>query len=49
MKSRVNRARIRLAEMLSITSGMDFGHDGDWQAIDAVAAAGQRLLRGDGE
>ncbi len=48
MKSRVNRARIRLAEMLSITSGMDFGHDGDWQAIDAVAA-GQRLVRGDGE
>ena len=49
MKSRVNRARIRLAEMLSITSGMDFGHDGDWQAIDAVAAAGQRLVHGDGE
>jgi RNA polymerase sigma-70 factor (ECF subfamily) len=48
MKSRVNRARSRLAEMLSITSGMEFGHDGDWQAIDAVAA-GQRFIRGDGE
>jgi RNA polymerase sigma-70 factor, ECF subfamily len=48
MKSRVNRARSRLAEMLSITSGMEFGHDGDWRAIDAVAA-GQRFIRGDGE
>ena len=48
MKSRVNRARSRLAEMLSITSGMEFGHDGDWQAIDAVPA-GQRFTRGDGE
>jgi RNA polymerase sigma-70 factor, ECF subfamily len=48
MKSRVNRARSRLAEMLSITSGMEFGHDGDWQAIDAVAA-GQRFIRGDVE
>jgi RNA polymerase sigma-70 factor, ECF subfamily len=47
MKSRVNRARIRLTEMLSITSGLDFGHEGDWQAIDA--ATGQRLVRGDGE
>jgi RNA polymerase sigma-70 factor (ECF subfamily) len=48
MKSRVNRARSRLAEMLSITSGMEFGHDDDWHAIDAVAA-GQRFIRGDGE
>lgn len=48
MKSRVNRARIRLAEMLSISSGLEFGHDGDWQAIDAVAA-GQHLVQGDGE
>jgi RNA polymerase sigma-70 factor, ECF subfamily len=48
MKSRVNRARSRLAEMLSITSGMEFGHDGGSQAIDAVAA-GQRFIRGDGE
>jgi RNA polymerase sigma-70 factor, ECF subfamily len=48
MKSRVNRARIRLAEMLSITSGMEFGHDGEWQAIDSTVA-GQRYVRGDGE
>ena len=48
MKSRVNRARSRLAEMLSITSGMEVAHDGDWRAIDAVAA-GQRFIRGDGE
>ena len=48
MKSRVNRARSRLAEMLSITSGMEFGHDGEWQAIDS-AVVGQRYVRGDGE
>lgn len=48
MKSRVNRARSRLAEMLSINSGMEFGHDGEWRAIDP-AAAGQRYVRGDGE
>jgi RNA polymerase sigma-70 factor, ECF subfamily len=48
MKSRVNRARSRLAEMLSITSGMEFGHDGEWQAIDSTVA-GQRYVRGDGE
>ncbi|MGB6176442.1 MAG: sigma-70 family RNA polymerase sigma factor [Methylocella sp.] len=48
MKSRVNRARSRLAEMLSITSGIEFGHDGEWRAIDP-AAAGQRYVRGDGE
>ena len=33
MKSRVNRARNRLAELLSVTSGEDFGHDSAWQAI----------------
>jgi RNA polymerase sigma-70 factor (ECF subfamily) len=48
MKSRVNRARVRLAEMLAITSGMDFGHDGEWQAIDVVTP-GQRFMRRDGE
>ena len=48
MKSRVNRARSRLAEMLSITSGMEFGHDGEWQVIDSTVA-GQRYVRGDGE
>jgi len=34
MKSRVNRARSRLAEMLSITSAMEFGQDGDWLPVD---------------
>ncbi len=48
MKSRVNRARSRLADMLSITSGMEFGRDGEWQAIDPTVA-GQRYVRGDGE
>jgi RNA polymerase sigma-70 factor (ECF subfamily) len=48
MKSRVNRARSRLADMLSITSGMEFGHDGEWQAINSTVA-GQRYMRGDGE
>ncbi len=48
MKSRVNRARTRLAEMLSITSGMEFGHDGEWQAINSMVT-GQRYVRGDGE
>jgi RNA polymerase sigma-70 factor (ECF subfamily) len=48
MKSRVNRARSRLADMLSITSGMEFGHDGEWQAID-FRAANRRDMRGDGE
>src|SRR5665213_1697479 len=30
MKSRVNRARNRLAELLSIHSGDELGHDEDW-------------------
>lgn len=47
MKSRVNRARSRLAEMLSITSSTEFGHDGEWPAIDPTAA-GQRYVRGSG-
>jgi RNA polymerase sigma-70 factor, ECF subfamily len=34
MKSRVNRARNRLAELLSIHSGCEFGQDSDWQATD---------------
>jgi RNA polymerase sigma-70 factor, ECF subfamily len=48
MKSRVNRARSHLAEMLSITSGTEFGHDGEWQVIGSTVA-GQRSVRGDGE
>lgn len=37
MKSRVNRARNRLAEMLSIASGLEFGHDRTWAAIEPPA------------
>jgi RNA polymerase sigma-70 factor, ECF subfamily len=48
MKSRVNRARSRLADMLSIGSGLEFGHHGEWQAIDSTLA-GQRYVRGDGD
>lgn len=35
MKSRVNRARNRLAEMLTVSSGADFGQAADWAALDA--------------
>lgn len=48
MKSRVNRARSRLAEILAVASGAEYGHDEDWQAIDAVTA-GQRFISGEGE
>ena len=48
MKSRVNRARSRLSELLSITSSSEFGDDGDWQAIDPVLV-GQRSSRGGGD
>jgi RNA polymerase sigma-70 factor (ECF subfamily) len=48
MKSRVNRARGRLADILSITSSSEFGDDGDWQAIDPVLV-GQRYSRGGSE
>ena len=34
MKSRVNRARNRLAELMSIQSGQEFGHDAEWQSAD---------------
>jgi RNA polymerase sigma-70 factor, ECF subfamily len=34
MKSRVNRARNRLAELLSIHSGYEFGQESDWQTGD---------------
>jgi len=48
MKSRVNRARGRLAELLSISSSSEFGHDGDWQAVDPIMV-GQRYSRGGGD
>jgi RNA polymerase sigma-70 factor (ECF subfamily) len=44
MKSRVNRARNRLAELLSIHSGSEFYHEADWQAIDPIFV-GQRYSR----
>ncbi len=47
MKSRVNRARGRLAEILSISSSSEFGHDGDWQGLDPVLF-GQRYSHGGG-
>jgi RNA polymerase sigma-70 factor, ECF subfamily len=46
MKSRVNRARSHLAEMLSITSGTEFGHDREWQMIGSTLAS-QRYVLGD--
>jgi RNA polymerase sigma-70 factor (ECF subfamily) len=45
MKSRVNRARTRLAELLAISSSSEFGHEGDWQAVDPILV-GQRYSRG---
>jgi RNA polymerase sigma-70 factor (ECF subfamily) len=37
MKSRVNRARNRLAELLSIHSSSELGHDGEWQIGDPIS------------
>jgi RNA polymerase sigma-70 factor (ECF subfamily) len=37
MKSRVNRARNRLAEILSIHSSSELGHDGDWHIGDPIS------------
>ncbi len=36
MKSRVNRARNRLSELLSITSTSEIGHQEDWSSVDAA-------------
>jgi RNA polymerase sigma-70 factor, ECF subfamily len=44
MKSRVNRARNRLAEMLSISSGEALSQDGSWRTVNTTALA-QRYLR----
>ena len=44
MKSRVNRARNRLSDMLSLQASGEFGNDGDWQAIDPIFL-GQRFSR----
>lgn len=48
MKSRVNRARNRLAEMLSINAGEELGRDSTWGPID-VAASDHRYTRDEGE
>jgi len=40
IKSRINRARARLGEMLSVTSGADFGPDADSYAALAGADGG---------
>jgi RNA polymerase sigma-70 factor (ECF subfamily) len=44
MKSRVNRARNRLADMLALHSGGEFGAEGEWQAVDPEFL-GQRFSR----
>jgi RNA polymerase sigma-70 factor (ECF subfamily) len=44
MKSRVNRARNRLADMLALQSSGDISGEGDWQAIDPLFV-GQRFSR----
>jgi RNA polymerase sigma-70 factor (ECF subfamily) len=44
MKSRVNRARNRLSELLSIHSSREYGHNEDWEAADPNLT-GQRLSR----
>ena len=44
MKSRVNRARNRLSDMLALAANGEFGNDGDWQAIDPIFL-GQRFSR----
>jgi RNA polymerase sigma-70 factor, ECF subfamily len=48
MKSRVNRARNRLAEILSISSGGEFSLDESWRAAD-LAVSDQCLGKDEGE
>jgi RNA polymerase sigma-70 factor (ECF subfamily) len=45
MKSRVNRARNRLADLLAVRSGGEFGIDSEWQASFEGAMARPRLTR----
>jgi RNA polymerase sigma-70 factor (ECF subfamily) len=45
MKSRVNRARNRLIELLSITSSSDFASDANWQTGLDTLIMGQRYSR----
>ena len=44
MKSRVNRARNRLADMLALQASGEFGDEGNWQAVDPIFL-GQRFSR----
>jgi RNA polymerase sigma-70 factor, ECF subfamily len=44
MKSRVNRARNRLVDLLSIHSSEEFGQNDDWEAVDP-GFIGQRYSR----
>jgi len=46
MKSRVNRARSRLVDLLAIGSGNDFGKDTEWP--DATALLANERIRRDG-
>jgi RNA polymerase sigma-70 factor (ECF subfamily) len=45
MKSRVNRARGKLAEILSVNSNTEFGHDADLRGSQDHAPAHLRLSR----
>jgi len=45
MKSRVNRARNRLAELLRISSSFEFGQDSDWPTTLDPMLSGQRFSR----
>jgi hypothetical protein len=49
MKSRVNRARHRLTELLSIGSTSDFASDSTWQAGLDTLITGHRYSRASGE
>src|SRR6202000_926529 len=45
MKSRVNRARNRMVDLLSIKSGVDFGSDSSWQSGLDTLIMGQRFSK----
>jgi RNA polymerase sigma-70 factor (ECF subfamily) len=49
MKSRVNRARNRLAELLRISSSFEFGADSDWHTSLDPMLSGQRYSRAGGD
>ncbi|HWG06770.1 MAG TPA: sigma-70 family RNA polymerase sigma factor [Beijerinckiaceae bacterium] len=45
MKSRVNRARNRMVDLLAIKSGVDFGSDTNWQSGLDTLIMGQRFSK----